>query len=255
MHNSHLLDGWHAPPSVLNRLPVDATVFVSSFLRDEAKRIQPKYDDAFVLYNGADQSIFHPDDAPRQTYGPTTVLYVGRLIPEKGPHLFFEAMRQLHQEGLNVRGIIIGASALPGEREGSYAQSLRKNIPPNVVFHPYCVGNKLGDVFRNADIFCHPAQWEEPFGMVIVEAMASGLPVVATRCGGIPEILKNGGGVLVNRDSIEELVSTLKELVRNNSLRKMLGQEARSSFLKSFPWSVAKQSYQAIARGLSDASK
>jgi len=86
----------------------------------------------------------------------------------------------------------------------------------------------------------------KPMPLVVVEAMASGLPVVATRCGGIPEMLADGGGILVARNSAVELADALELLATNIMLRRRLAQEAHASFQKSFTWEAVRGNYRRI---------
>jgi glycosyltransferase involved in cell wall biosynthesis len=109
----------------------------------------------------------------------------------------------------------------------------------------------LADLFREADIFCSPSVWEEPFGLVNVEALASGLPIVSTRGGGVTEILANGGGILVERGSAVQLAGALRRLAEDPALRTHLGQQGHAVFRERFTWSNARAQVQNIQNMLS----
>ena len=156
------------------------------------------------MYNGADEDSFYPAVSTVLSMTPV-VLFVGRLIPEKGVHVLLEAMRILAREGVRLQAKIIGSVNFGTDTLSPYAEALHRDCPHNTEFLPYMVGERLAEQFRNASIFCCPSTWEEPFGMVNVEAMASGLPVVASAVGGIPEIFTQGGGLLVPKNSAPEL--------------------------------------------------
>jgi spore coat protein SA len=96
-------------------------------------------------------------------------------------------------------------------------------------------------------VFCCPSIWEEPFGMVILEAMASGLPVVASSTGGIPEILQHGGGVLVEPSNPVSLAAKLKLLIVDSQLRSEKRDDAIKSVRKHFTWDLIQQHYTQIA--------
>jgi glycosyltransferase involved in cell wall biosynthesis len=108
----------------------------------------------------------------------------------------------------------------------------------------------MGDQFRSGDIFCCPSIWEEPFGKVIVEAMACGLPVVATRVGGIPEIARDGGVLLVKPGSATELADALQSLIKDLNKRQAVAEAGLASFHRNFTWHAVLSRYNEIINGL-----
>ena len=248
MHNDHLVN---LTASEKARLHPDLTVFNSEFLAQQGRRVVGNLEDTAVLYNGADESCFYPPLYANDTL-PVTVLYVGRLIPEKGVHVLVEAMRLLQQQGFSAVARIVGSVGFGDDRGSAYLERLQATAPTNVKFIPYTAGKALADEFREAAIFCCPSLWEEPFGMVNVEAMASGLPVVATDAGGIPEIFAEGGGLLVPRDSIEALATALQRLILEPALRRHLAREGFANYQKRFRWSVISAGYRALMSRLQE---
>ena len=143
-----------------------------------------------TVYNGIDLRDFAP--APlRPTRGPLRVLYVGRIAPEKGVHVLLEALAIFAaQSGLDVECSICGEA--PANRR-PYADDLRRtaaSLPFTVDF----LGHRTDTaaVISAADVVVVPSVCPEAFGRVIVEAMACGRPVVASRTGGIPEVMGPG---------------------------------------------------------------
>jgi spore coat protein SA len=171
-------------------------------------------------------------------------------VPEKGLHLLIAAMRILSDEGVKARAKIVGSVRFGDNSSSMYAESLRRNCPENVEFLPYMAGQALGEQFRRAAIFCCPSIWDEPFGMVIVEAMASGLPVVASDVGGIPEVLAHGGGMLVKRGSVLELAAAIRSLVESETRRRELGAQALAAFRAHFRWNALHQEYAGLMDSL-----
>jgi len=185
LHNSHLVDG---PESLMGKIRVDRLVFVSEFLRQQARDKFPKLGawlgSSSVLYNGADQSIFYPPVEGRRNPAIATVLFAGRLVEDKGVHILLDAMKLLHEQGVRLQARIVGSASFGLAEETDYIRRLKATSPKTVVFLQYRSGMALGDLFRGADMFCSPSVWDEPFGLVNVEALASGLPVVSTLSGG-----------------------------------------------------------------------
>lgn len=111
------------------------------------------------------------------------VLYLGRLIPQKGIDVLLDAWGQLGLPGDHARLLLVGLPASPD----SYVDDLRAKAPPGCSWLP--MRRAVAEVLHAADVLVLPSTWDEPFGRVIVEAMASGIPAVASAVGGIPEIL------------------------------------------------------------------
>ena len=120
-------------------------------------------------------------------------------------------------------------------KETDYVRRLKANSPATVRFLAYRSGKALGDLFREADMFCSPSVWEEPFGLVNVEALASGLPVVSTRGGGTREIFAGGGGILVERGSAAELAMRCAGWRRIQSCGRALASRAMRHFSNDSP--------------------
>ena len=248
LHNSHLVE---RPERLMRQLRVDRLVFVSEFLRRQAKSKFPQLDSSSVLYNGADQSIFYPAEKRKKNPEIATVLFAGRLVADKGVHILLEAMRLLEKEGVRLQAQIVGSSSFGMGKETEYTMRLKRTAPANVMFLPYCSGTGLGDLFRKADIFCSPSVWEEPFGLVNVEAFATALPVVSTYGGSSGEIFAHGGGILVESGSAVQLASALRLLAENPELRMRLGQQGYAAFLERFTWSNVRAQVEHIQRALS----
>jgi spore coat protein SA len=243
MHNSHFID---CAEPIAAAIDADQHIFVSRFLEDEARRARPSMRTSAVLYNGADGSLFHPANGRKE--GPVRILCVGRLVHNKGMHVFVDAMRLLAERGCEARGVVLGTANFGHETdvETPYVRKLKNDAPANVEFLPYTFGKALADEFRRADIFCCPSIWEEPFGMVNVEAMATGLPVVATRMGGIPEIFEDGGALLVPANDAAAIANAIERLIVNPAERKEIGSMGLSAFQARFSWKAVRKNYDEL---------
>ena len=243
LHNSHLVE-W--PEPIVRTVRADRYIFVSRFLQQQALLRFPDLGRTEVLHGGADDTIFYPSPHPKPPTQLPIALFAGRLVPDKGLHIFIEAMYLLHTRQVPLQGIVLGAAGFGDTPPTPYLTEMQWRAAPNTQFLPYCSGTALGDRFREADIFCMPSCWHEPLGLVALEAMATALPVVASRSGGLSEILATGGGILVARRSASELAEALELLATDPGLRRRLSAEAYVSFQRNFTWNTVRQNYHAI---------
>ncbi len=248
LHNTHLVEG---PEKLMRQVRVDRIIFVSEFLMEQARRKFPSLGVSSVLYNGADETIFYPAPGGQKNSETPTVLFAGRLVEDKGVHVLLDAMKLLEEQDVRIQAQIVGSSGFGVAEETAYIRRLKANSPATVKFFPYRTGVALGDLFREADIFCAPSICEEAFGLVNVEALASGLPVVSTDRGGIKEIFVAGGGILVESGSAVQLAAALRQLAQDPALRTRLGQQGYAAFLERFTWSIARTQVREIEKALS----
>jgi spore coat protein SA len=246
MHNSLLLRANRGQIRALRETPI---VFVSEFLRKEALAAYPDhFERIFVVYNGADPDRFQANEAKRNRV--PVVIYTGRLVPHKGVHVLMEAMRILEEKGAAVRCRIVGGAGFGAKQGSRYTRRLERMKPANTDLVGYLSGKALADSLRSADIFCCPSIWNDPFPLAPIEAMSSGLPVVASSTGGLPETLAHGGGVLVPANDAAALATALESLISDDQYRARLGDAARDSFSRHFLWSMVRSQYEGVVHGL-----
>lgn len=242
LHNSHL--AWYR-----GRVHAGRLIFCSRYLEQESLRFRSSLPPSTVIPNGADDADPVPATAPASSLH-TRVLFVGRLVPEKGAHIFLQAMRLLHHEGVPGRGRIIGSPAFGKHPPTPYERRIRHSAPPNVEFTGFLSGSELAAEYAQASIFCCPSIWQEPFGMVNVEAMSSGLAVVASAVGGIPEVFREGGALLVAPGNAAELAAAIRALINDPALRKRVASAGHTSFLRNYRWSVIQHQYRQLLESL-----
>ena len=240
----------------------DLVIGVSDYLADKTRARFPDCADRIRrVYNGADVERFdvaaNPDRAGRKV---KRLLYVGRISPEKGIHTLLDAFRTVSRRRDDVHLRVIGPEQIvwweaivpfcddPKVLElgpwfrGGYIDHLRSQLaqlPPDRVefFGRHVPHPELPQHYSEADVFVFPSVWEEPFGMPLVEAMAAGLPCVATRGGAFPEIVQDGRtGLLVERGDAQQLADAILRLCEDDSLRMSMGQAARSRAQEKFSW-------------------
>jgi glycosyltransferase involved in cell wall biosynthesis len=164
------------------------------------------------------------------------LLFVGRLSQEKAPDIAILALHKLIAElGCpQARLDIIGTGA-----EGYEAQlrDMARNLglADKIRFVGHIEHNQLLECYLLYDALLFTSRWEEPFGRVVIEAMARGLPVIATNRGGPTEVIANGeNGLLVPPDDPLTLAKTVKRLFENPALAERLRRSARETLLEDY---------------------
>jgi phosphatidylinositol alpha-mannosyltransferase len=200
---------------------LDATIAVSGPARDFLRQYFPEVHPR-VIPNGIEIENFRPGHTPIRHLRDdcVNVLFVGRLEKRKGLTDLLQAFQYLQERVPQVRLIVVGDGPLRSRVE-SFVESRRLE---NVVMAGYVPDEVLPRYYATADIFCAPATGSESFGIVLLEAMASGLPVVATEIPGYLSVVEAGRDSLTVRPkSPVELAAALTVLARDPELRARLG--------------------------------
>ncbi len=182
-----------------------------------------------------DTSRFHPPAGWERKAGAPgkksfTILYAGRLVPEKGIHELLETVRRLgampQLRAYEFRWRFVGDGALKRDVL-RLSEEKGKNWHSSLESATY---DRMPTIYRSADIFVAPskpiATWEEQYGMTLLEAQATGLPIVTTRTGGIPENVGDAA-LLVSPGDASALASAITKLVTTPQLRGTLAKRAR----------------------------
>jgi L-malate glycosyltransferase len=232
------------PVAVLRRaadtvtlIRVHAVAGVSDYVRDRFSRRFPfARRKVRTIYNGVDLSRFNAadqvvdiDQRPAVAEsGPLRVLAVAYLIRQKGIDHLLRALALASDRTIQLT-IVGDGPELPLLRQ--LADEL--GISPRARFAG--LRDDVQALLAECHVFVHPAVWEEAFGLTIAEAMASGRPVVASRIGGIPELIEHGvSGLLVPPGNAQELAQALDLLARRPDLRRRLGSNARARAMQRF---------------------
>jgi glycosyltransferase involved in cell wall biosynthesis len=193
-----------------------------------------------MIYNGVDLSRVKAkpqlaSDFRRRYSIPAErviVTQVSWIIPEKGISDLLETARLVTQRDRNVQFVVVGDGAY---REQYLQDARAMGIEDRVTWTGMLRDPFNEGVFAAADVVCQFSRWEEVFGWMIAEAMAHGKPVVATRVGGIPELITDGvTGHLVNRGDTEAMSERLLTLLGDRELRARMGQAGRETVSEKF---------------------
>jgi glycosyltransferase involved in cell wall biosynthesis len=189
-----------------------------------------------TIHRGVDTEIFYPNTEESNIRAELgirpedfLILFVGRLIRMKGLEYLLSALKDLIHEHKNLKLIILG----DGEARSKYENSA-KSMKDYVKF----VGRR-SDVYRfmcTADVVVLPSLCEG-CPNVVLEAMACGTPVIATRVGAVPDIIENGkSGIIVEQKNITELKTALLKLIKDQNFAKTIGFNGRKRIEKEFTW-------------------
>ncbi|MCB1182879.1 glycosyltransferase family 4 protein [bacterium] len=262
------------PPAAVRRRVQDVDLitgssgYIARLIRDRYPEIA---DRCHTLYNGYDDERFSPGE-PRGDARPTRIVFVGRVSPEKGIHTLLDAMERVVAERPDAHLDLVGPlGALPlayivGISEDPKVQALaayydgqvctdyeaylreragRSPLAGHVTFVGGVPQAELCDWYRRSDVLANPS-FSESFGMSLVEGMATGLPAVATRIGGMPEIVVPGEtGHLRESGDAAGLAADLLDCLQSAARRDELGAAGLRRAREVFTW-------EARARTLAD---
>ncbi|MFC7961326.1 glycosyltransferase family 4 protein [Rhodococcoides kroppenstedtii] len=202
-----------------------------------------------VVSPGVELEVFNGGSRDSTPASVVRVVMVGRFAPWKGQDLLMTALAPILIERDDVHLTFVGAPLFGEDSFFEHVQSLAAQVPDGrVAFAGHLQDTSA--MVKTADIAVHCSRLPEPFGAVIVEAMASGCAVVASDGGGPSEIIEhNVDGLLVERDSVEALRASLLRLIEEPDFRRELGERATESS-KRFGMGSVSQEYSSWLKGL-----
>jgi spore coat protein SA len=250
MHNEHLTSRLFRPLYRRALDKADKVICVSDYIRRSALAHFPEYADRFdVVINATDPEVFRPygEEAKTQLKGLVEfdpacqyLLYVGRLTPIKGVHVLIEAFRLIHQRLPQVRLIITGSSFFDGAARTPYESSLvelARPVAEAIVFTGFLPHEKLKYLYSAVDVVCLPSVWQDPCPLVTFEAMSSGSCLVASRVGGIPEVVEHEvDGLLVPPNDSAALAGVVCSVLAKPERKGAIERRAREKMLRAYTW-------------------
>jgi glycosyltransferase involved in cell wall biosynthesis len=186
-----------------------------------------------TIPNGADPESFQPRSSYLSSASPVKVLYIGRIDPNKGPDLAADAVARLRNEGVSVALTVAGGlwfSNNGNDSDDPYLQTLRQKMTAaGAEYLGHVARRDVPQLVRKHDVACILSRSNDPMPQTALEAMASGLAVLASDRGGIPEACE-GAGWLVNPDDFESIVGALRTLA---TIPPVLNEYKRRSVLRA----------------------
>ena len=237
-----LMKGYLTP--LIDKL--DARIAVSNTARDYAAAYFPgRYQ---VIPNGVDVERFHPSVQPFEAWrepGRINLLFVGRLDPRKGVQLLLDAMPEVVERTAGrARLLVVGDSYLRSKFESSVAPRIREHVR----FLGHVPSADLARWYATGDIFVSPASGNESFGIVLLEAMACGRPVVASDIPGYRSVVvPDVNGLMFPPGDRAALARTLAGLVDDPERRQALAIRGRARALE-FAWPRVTDRIEAVYR-------
>ena len=229
-------------PDLLHTRPVyrgwDGNYAISRHIQDEcAHRIGFR---PTLLSPGVDTQRFRPA-AARAPYSPPVIVHPARLLPWKGVHVTVQALGILRDNGVPAQLVLTDTQRiadwdreLDGYRSSIKAQISALDLGDRVELRDVSYA-EMPALYTSADVVVYPSIAPEPFGLVPVEAMAAGKPVIATRTGGIPESVLDGEtGLLVAPNCPDALADALQHLFADPPLSRRMGKAGRRRVLAHF---------------------
>lgn len=236
LHNDFLHADTKGARDIYDRM--DGIVCISDFIRQRVATINSDSDRKCVtVLNGIDVEAFsqsHTKDR-RRTAGlqdsDFVVVFSGRIVEEKGIRQLLTAMQEL-KDRKDIKLLIVGGSFYGNERrETAFIRELRElatDIRDQIVFTGFRPYSEMPSLLAQADIAVLPSVWDEPLGLTCIEAMATGLPIITTRKGGIPETVTPACAIMLDVDEQlpHHIATAILDLYDHPEKRQAMGRAA-----------------------------
>lgn len=215
-----------------------------------------------IVHPGCDSERFRPTEPTcqfrKKLMGPRhkdrIILTIGNLVSRKGQDMVIRALPRVLKSVSDVTYLIIG--------DGPYRSQLERlardmKVEDRVVFTGQVGQEDIPEVYSLCNVFAMPSRDQaescdvEGFGLVFLEANASGKPVIAGRSGGIPDAVSDGvSGFLVNPTDIDDIANAMVKLLLNRDLAERLGSQGRARVMRDFTWEGVANRIQGILEGV-----
>lgn len=199
--------------------------------------------DVHTINPGVHTSLFTPDGKHAATADGPTILFVGRFAPVKNLTLLLDSFENVRHSHPNTTLLMVGDGPLRSRIE-QYANE--KDLRENVTFTGYVEHEKLPYYYRAADMFALSSN-HESFGMVLIEAMSTGTPIVAPDVGWISNIVTDGKeGRIVDEQTPKHFAAAINELLDYPEIAAQMGQKGREAAVEQHDWQARGEMLKAI---------
>ena len=223
-------------------------IAVSHFIEKELIGIGCSYHQTTTIHHGVDEKMFHPKISPKPIYKKFPQLknkkiffHPARMGMAKGCDVSIKALRLVKERIPNAMLVLAGTKnivdwGMTQQKDIAYMVHLveRFNLRDNVLIDSYLLED-MPMIYAASQVCIYPSTASEPFGLTMLEAMASAKPMVVTKMGGMPEIIGDGiNGFVIPVKGYEELASRVIQLFSDDELRERLGNVGRNMVEKSY---------------------
>ncbi|MGH7195564.1 MAG: glycosyltransferase family 4 protein [Candidatus Saccharimonadales bacterium] len=226
----------------------DAVVCNSSATLAVCEKLYPR-DDYKIISMGIDVDEFKAKKSSSKN-GRLKILFVGRLVEAKGVIFLCQAVEQLVRSGeTNLEATIIGGGT---EEAGLQKYIKHHKLEKYIKLIGWVDHDRLPEYYAAADVFVGPSLiskngWQEAFGLVFAESLATGTPVIGTKTGGIKDIVIDGeNGFLVDQKNSRQIADRLQSLIDDPKLLKKMQAKSRQHIVDNFSWSAITKKYQQV---------
>jgi glycosyltransferase involved in cell wall biosynthesis len=201
-----------------------------------SRRLQIPPEKMKVIYNGIQLNGWEPASIPPDV---PVLGYFARMCKEKGLHKLVDAFISLKKRG-TIPGLKFHVGGAMGSGDEPFVNELKLRLQGNgllgdVTFFSNITKEQKQQFFRRISVLSVPAEFGEAFGLYLLEAWASGVPVVQPPVASFPELVaETGGGMISQNSSAESLADSIEQLLRDETRRKELGASAREAVERSF---------------------
>ncbi|KNZ69972.1 group 1 glycosyl transferase [Thermincola ferriacetica] len=221
----------------------DTVIAVSDYIKRELTRVGYDSSKITTVHHGIDLARFKPvteEDLEKikeiypEFEGRRVIFHPARMSLDKGCHISVEALNIIRKEFPNVLLVLAGTGKTVdwGAHQQRHVQKIMNQVEElglgNNVFIRFFAWDDMPLVYKAAEFCVYPSCFEEPFGLVMLESMASEKPIVVSRAGGMPEVIQSRvNGFVVEMANAKELADRCCELLRNPGLCRQMGKQGR----------------------------
>ena len=209
----------------------DFVFCVSEFVKSKfLSGISSQKKKVIVLYNGVQRKLKRLPKKHKE------IIFVGRLVPEKGVQLYVKVIKKLYDKFLDYKFFLIGSSHFGVvSKQSKFAEKIIKeyeDIGNRAVYCGFASNHEVQKFMKRASLIIVPSTWDEPFGLVVAEAMSNGTAVITSDVGGIPEVIGKSG-IVINNINETKLFNNMYELLSNSMKMRKLQKLSWENFSHS----------------------